>query len=372
MHITSGYQKPLSAAQDERKTCLIRWEITNQCDVGCKHCIQAYNTPAGNLSYEDCLGVLASLGDFVSANNFSAKIFFTGGDPLLRTDFLDILKITAGYLRAGTVRAIIIQGNPAHLDETVASRLKENGVSVYALSTEGCEKLHDFFRQPGSFRQTLSAIRCLRQAGIQVPVRLTVSRINDGQVVEVIQTMISAGVSTMNLGPLLPSGRGKMLQNQVLTPAEYRRTLLTVLNFLDTLDGRSDAVRFSLVGDESLFARLFYELGRWNEYQETYGARPTHGVNSSGLGFAILPDGTVYPRRLIPVTIGRLPGDSFQKIYEKSAELLRSLDEDYIENKKKASAKCRTCPVLDYCTKCGTSYIASGSPYGPNPGCWVE
>ncbi|MBI5779637.1 MAG: radical SAM protein [Planctomycetes bacterium] len=361
------------SADTSGKQCLIRWEITHKCGLGCKHCFIDRDTTRPDLPYSDCLKILGSFREFLRSNNLDGKILFTGGDPLLRPDFMDILEIAKEYREAGApISQISIHGNPAHLTAETAGRLKERGVAVYVMSLEGSRSYHDFIRQPGSFRQTLDALKLLAAAGLPSAVRLTISRNSAPEIIEIISQAVEAGAGAMNIALLLPAGRGEKLKDDALSSLEYRPVLVNIINFLDSLDERYLRLKTSLLSGEPLFARVFYELGRWDEYVRTYGPRITVGPMIAGICFVVLPDGTVQPRTLIPVKIGKMPGDSFQGIYESSG-LLRSLErEPFIAHKKQEFAKCRACPVVDYCIECGPGYVGSGSAYGPDPGCWVE
>ncbi|MBI5779640.1 MAG: radical SAM protein [Planctomycetes bacterium] len=356
------------------KSCVLRWEITHKCSMKCKHCIIADKKPSDDLSYEDCGRVLHSYQNFLSRNNLAGRMVLTGGDPFLRKDFLDILENIREYRLSGFIYWVAIQGNPVFINEEMAGKLKYLGIDSYGLSTEGGdERVHDFFRKPGSFRQTLSALNHLRQAGIKTSMSLTVSKLNAPNIIEVIKTMLQAGLYSLHIAPLIASGRGEELKEHILSPPEYRQVLLDVLNFLDTLDEHYRVFKASTIADAGLYARLFYELGRWQEYLDCfypYTIIPTQ--LSPGLTFAVLSDGTVWPGRFIPVKIGQVPRDSFQEIYESSGLLKSFEDNAYLEIRNDKFEQCRTCPVALYCKNIGMTYFVSGSPYGPAVGCWVE
>jgi radical SAM protein with 4Fe4S-binding SPASM domain len=318
---------------------------------------------------------LASFRRFILQDNFSGVILFTGGDPLLRKDILDILDIAGEYQRAGVIKTFNISGNPHYVTGAVARRLKSSGLYAYAVNIDGLEDSHDFLRQPGSFRQTITALKCLHDSGINTSVKFVLSKLNAHQVCEVIKLAISLNASFFKLVHLMSFGGGKKIRGEILTPSEYRQTLINIVNLLDTLSDKYNDIKNGIIGGEHLFARIYYELGRWTEYQQVMrqqGDSIRESVDK-GLVFAVLPDGEVRPRRLVPIKIGRVPQDSFLKIYQ-SSELLKSLEENnYINRKKAEFEKCRTCPVVDYCGHLiEDSYNISGSLYGPSAMCWVE
>jgi MoaA/NifB/PqqE/SkfB family radical SAM enzyme len=357
-----------------RSQCLLHWEITNKCEVGCKHCYRGKDIPLKDLPYESCLEILSDFRDFLHHNDFIGSIIFSGGDPLLRKDFPDILKIAGEYKKEGVIRQITISGNPECLDESSIQKLKSAGVYIYQLSMDGLEMTHDWFRRPGSFKRTLEALRCLKKSGLRGAVKFTLSRRNAGELIETMRLLIKEEVPSFNFSQLVPVGDGKNISGDVLSPLEYRKVLTQVLEFLDTLpEPKYSDYKSSVFNNESLYSRLFYELHREAEYNKTVNMPQNLTACGKGLVFSVLPGGEVRLRRFIPVKIGLLPRDSFQGIYESSA-LVKSLEnEAYITKKLTEYKKCRDCPTVNSCgNMVADAYYASGDPCGPNPKCWVE
>ncbi|MBI5779638.1 MAG: radical SAM protein [Planctomycetes bacterium] len=362
------------SADTSRKKCLLFWQITGRPAEDCPFCLPAGNSSRPDLNQADCLKILDSFISFLRQNHLRGDLIFAGGDPLLRKDFWDILKAADEYRRAGAIDRIIISGRPFPADGDIVSRLKSADVSQYRFSLHHRPSIYDTWHYRGRFQEVLMSLRELRAARIRTAIKFTLTRSNARELPHILRLAVAEGVSAFNINPLISPANGGNNAEKVLTPLEYRRLLVKVLEFLDTLGAPGHHFSHTLLGAEHLFARLFHELGRWPEYQElisSLGARTS--VFSKGLTFFVLSDGAVYPRRLIPVQIGRAPRDSFRQIYE-SSELLRSLeDEEYTNRKKAGFAKCRACPAVDYCgSMLGNSYQISGSPYAPNPFCWVE
>lgn len=360
-------------AASRDKSCLLHWEITSRCDLHCKFCYRGTDIPADELSYEDCLKVLDSYREFALSNNLSASLIFTGGDPFLRNDFLDILKVADEYRRSGGLADFTILANPTLIDRAMARRLKALGAPRLQLSIDGLEAAHDALRQPGSFRQTINALRCLKSEGVGTSVKSTLCRLNARDLVDVIRLMMTEGTNSFQFSQLVLFGDAKNLQDERLAPAEYRRILMDVINLLDTVPVQYDRLKYSVLSAEHLFIRLFYELGRPADCRKLIESHRLIPACGKGFSFSVLPDGTVRARRFIPEKIGQAPRDSFQEIYDSSG-LVRSLETGaYIGQKKAQFEKCRNCPVVDYCgNMMADSYAASENPHAPNPMCWVE
>lgn len=351
-----------------KKACRLRWDITHKCDVGCTRCFQPDDIPKSDLSHNDCLKILEAFADFLKHNNLVGELSFTG-HPILRADFFDILKAAGGYQKSGVIKTIAVLGQASGMTEEAAQRLKAAGVYHYSFPLDGLEATHDSSRREGSFQETLAAIRTLGRAGIRSSVKLTISTHTADEVLEVMRLMMAEN-ALMNFIQSLPCGAKPLTDKP--SPDEYRSLLIKVLSFLDTLSSEHNSLRYSLIGAEHLFARLFYELGRWDEYQKLIGFIGDSTGCGKGLRFSVMPDGGVRARRFIAVKLGQLPGDSFQQVYE-SSELVRSLEDGpYTARKKELFEKCRKCPVVDYCgSGIGLAYQATGNPFAPTPMCWV-
>jgi len=120
-----------------------------------------------------------------------------------------------------------------------------------------------------------------------------------------------------------------------------------------------------------MFARLFHELGRWEEYKELCG---DGSEGDHRLTFQLRPTGKVFVQRDV-LALGTFPGGSFQKMYE-SSPALKLLDDNarlmrYRSENQKEFVKCRTCPVATYCQP---ELVAASSTrlfLYPDAHCWV-
>jgi len=355
-----------------RQQCLLHWEITNKCNLACKFCYRGRDIPPRDLPYDACLKILDSFIGFLQNNNFIGSIIFSGGDPLLRDDFLDILRMASAFLEKGIINRISISGNPDRIDKNVAGELKSSGICIYQFSIDGLEKTHDWFRKNGSFRETLSAIRCLNKAGIRTSVKFTLSRLNLPELAGTMKLLINEGVVRFSFTQLVPVGDGKNLRHEVLTPSEFRQALIDVIYFLDSLPPQYTGLKIALISNEPLYGLLFHELGRWAEYERIMALPQNLTACGKGLAFSVLPDGEVRARRFIPVKAGRVPEQSFDEIY-RSSELVKLLEDENYTRKRKQYPKCRNCIIVERCGyMVADSYHETSDPCSPNPKCWLK
>src|SRR5512136_588465 len=107
---------------------IIGWEITNQCNLACKHCFTAAGKRAhGEMTTAECRTVIDAM-----ANIGVVTIGWTGGEPLLRDDLEELIAYAAHKKIRSTVTT-----NAVLLDRNRAARLREAGNRAVQISIDG-------------------------------------------------------------------------------------------------------------------------------------------------------------------------------------------------------------------------------------------
>jgi radical SAM/SPASM domain protein of ACGX system len=328
------------------------------------HCY-LYDSPTyerelkNELSYKDCCKVVDDFSDTFKNWGMPTWISFTGGDPLLRKDIFDLIT----YVREKGI-GVGILGNPNHLDYETAKRLKDLGISRYQVSIDGLERTHDKLRdRKGLFKDTIRAIHVLEDVGIPSVVMFTLSRENVDELIGVIRTVAKEGASIFDFARIVPIGAGEQLKGRMLTPHEYRKLLLKVLEEYKYL--QENGCRTYFGRKDHLWRLLYQELGLLKplpkDRETIYSGC---GIGSSIL--TILADGTVYACRRLPVEIGRVPQQSIKEIFINSPEHNKMRQ---VENMQ----KCSKCELMQFCRGCmAVAYGAYGDYMAPDPQCWKE
>ena len=350
-----------------RKRCHLAWHVTARCNLACKHCLRrSPSQPVTDLPHDQCMQILESFIQFAKNTNRDAEVEFSGGNPFVREDFLDLLRTTHEYRKAGVVKHIRILGNAETFNVDLIAALKAAEVDEIVLSMDGLGAVNDQMRGRGAFNATLQGIRSLVKVGIIPSVKFTLVRSNVHQVIDVIKLVLTEKVKHFGMGPLILAGGGFHMREQALSPAEYRLLLLELLQFWDsTADTYADFRRSFLTGNR-MYALLFHELGRLNEYQALCSSKPGHDRKRGGnVLFVVWSDGEVVLRREMQRQ-GRVPQDSFLlHLFEDSDFMDRVAREAQLEY-----VKCRSCPVADFCSPalCGT--FGARLLFAPSNHCW--
>lgn len=356
----------------EKPIFAVQWHVTSKCDQRCLHCY-IFNSSEPKKSGADLelASLVKILLDYFSCClNLGAlpRLVLSGGDPLLRQDFIAFLDIIAreGKKVGFNDIPIDIMGNPFHLNKESAKILKEKGVRRYQISVDGMREKHDQIRRPGSFDDSMRALDVLIESGIETHVMLTVSKFNAADVIPLIELLAEKGVDAFAFArfsrpELMPIDEYKQVS---FAPDEYRSFLVEVDKTYEKLRAEGYKTRFPY--KDHLWKLLKHEEGKLEPLSD-----PEDGIVYSGCGLgmasvSILSDGTVYACRRFPSKIGKVPDQKLEDIFLGSRKLnsFRDLSK-YV--------KCAKCELLQYCRGCGSvAYGMSGSFFDPDPQCWKK
>ncbi len=175
------------------------WSITGACNLKCRHCfMSAPHARHGAPSHEQILNIadqLAECGVF--------KVGLTGGEPLIREDFLDIVSA----LTERQIAVTTLYTNGWLVDEQLLDALEARGQRPsFQLSYDGVG-MHDFLRGvPGAEARTIRALELLQARGIPVSVSMCVHRKNAHTLRDSVRLLASLGVGSLKAGPMMQLG----------------------------------------------------------------------------------------------------------------------------------------------------------------------
>ena len=172
------------------------WIITGRCNLRCPYCYAEQYISDKELGAKEVIGVLEE-----AADTGVRHVQFTGGEPLLRGDIIDILEAAT---RLGLEASIFT--NMTLMNNRVAARLAKLGVDVYT-SLDGPRDIYELIKGKGSWEHFLSGIRAVKTAGLWLHVNIPVSRLNFNRVGDAIRLAIDLGADSISLIPAMPSGR---------------------------------------------------------------------------------------------------------------------------------------------------------------------
>ena len=177
----------------------VHWSVTGRCNFRCRHClVSAPEAQHPELPLSDCLYIV----DEIAACGIT-RVDLTGGEPLVRRDFEEIVKaLSRHHIDIG-----ILFTNASLLEESTLDMLEYyHQRPVFQLSFDGLGH-HDWLRGvKGAQKQADAAFALLRKRSLTVRVAMMIHRKNRGSLRDTIHYLADYGVEDLGVNAPLPLG----------------------------------------------------------------------------------------------------------------------------------------------------------------------
>jgi AdoMet-dependent heme synthase len=350
------------------------WEVTQSCDLACKHCRAA----AQPIAHPDQLttGEGRALIDQIA--DLHVPIFvLTGGDPLKRPDLFELIRYGADR---GVKVAVTPSATPLLTREAIF-RMRDAGLVRLGISLDGSSpEVHDAFRGlAGAWARTIQAIEWAAEAGVPVQVHTTISRHNSGDLDNLCALLERQKIVMWNVFFLVPVGRGQL--GDLPGGAQFEQ----VFGKIYELSGR---VGFQIKTTEAMHYRRYLLQHHLEEARMGHGGghpRGTAGYEAGaptadpatrtrgwatrrvndGKGFLFVSHtGDVYPSGFLPIHAGNIGQTPLREIYQ-NAPIFRAL-----RNTARLEGKCGACEYKEICGGSrARAYALTGNPLAEEPCC---
>ncbi len=326
----------------------IQWHITNLCNLRCAHCYQEDFSKERDLDWEGLKRVSDTIFATLSEWGQSACIHLTGGEPLLKPEWMSLLQ----YLDQSVhIEELGIITNGLLLTKEIAGKLSSfTKMKKMKISLDGASaETNDSIRGRGVFARTLQNIAMIKhEHRFEVILMFTVMKGNLAELPSFFKLSQELEIDGFIIERFIPWGRGRRRKDDVLGKEEWRQ-VHQVLSSLFSIDEESSflpyqAFQVSFAGDEPELSGAPCVIGRE--------------------GFCIMPDGDVFPCRRFPIPVGNLLETPLAQIWNES-EILKKL-----RQKEILKGKCGRCDIKD-CRGCRSLALAlTGDYLGEDPHCW--
>ncbi|MGQ9503979.1 MAG: TIGR04053 family radical SAM/SPASM domain-containing protein [Thermogutta sp.] len=338
---------------------MLYYEVTQACDLVCKHCRASAQAQAHPEELSTELGKLL----IEQAASFPKKpnLVFTGGDPLKRSDLFELLEYAVAR---GLNVALTPSATPLATSEALR-RARDTGVSALGISLDAADAAtHDAFRGwEGSFARTLEILESARSLGFYIQVNTTITRRNVDQIDAMADLLRNFGIHMWSVFFLVPVGRG--IFEERISPEEYEQVFAR-------LWFHAQHQPYALKSTEAPHYRRFVLEALRREENERddrdvgyrLAKRLTIGIGD-GKGIMFVSHiGEIYPAGFLPLVCGRFPRDSIVDIYQNHKVFRELRDPELLRG------KCGTCA---YRAICGGSraraYAVTGDYLAAEPDC---
>lgn len=322
-----------------------QWHLTDRCNLRCAHCYQDRFTaerdrPLGELR-RMADEVLGALGDR------TVSINLTGGEPLVFPPLFGLIDHLHTFPNLQEVH-IITNGTVAD-DETCARIAGYEKIGVLKVSLESSDPAtNDAIRGRGNSARVRVNLARLRMTGKRIVLMATLARYSVGHIEGILGMARELDLAGVIFERFVPLGRGRALSGQVLTAADWRDAVGSIMRCCG-LDAEAD----DLPGYRAFWVDLGPDGG-------LRGAECNLGAES----MALMPDGTVVPCRRLPIPCGKLLETPFD-------EVLARLDGFAVRALRPLlrGTYCGACGI-EACGGCRALALAmSGDPFGDDPQC---
>lgn len=197
-------------------------ELTRECNLACQHCYMDARKQGqeSELTVDDWICFLEGL-----RNDFKPKptIMITGGEPLLKKGFLEIIK------RAKELGFVLtIASNGTLFNESNAKTIIDHSDSI-SISLDGPSAIHEKLRSNSNYLNTLETIRTLRRLSPKrVNVKTAITRYSLPHLREIHSTLKEIGINQWDVFPIEKTGRAQNDPNLLLSQEEYDRLCQTI------------------------------------------------------------------------------------------------------------------------------------------------
>lgn len=347
------------------------WEVTQSCDLACKHCRAA----AQPIAHPDQLTTEEGKKLIDQIAEMQVPIFiFTGGDPLKRPDVYELIR----YAASRNVKVAVTPSATPLLTREAMFKMKEAGVVRLGISLDGSTaEIHDAFRGfPGAWARTIQAVEWANEVGLPIQVHTTISRHNAQDLDQLCALFERLAIVMWNVFFLVPVGRGQL--GDLLSGEEFEQVFGKIYEL-------SQRVSFQIKTTEAMHYRRYLlehnleerRMGHGSGHPGAYEAGApkadaqarnrgwaTRRVND-GKGFMFISHvGNVYPSGFLPIHAGNIRQTPLKEIYREAPIFKALRDTSRLEGK---------CGACEYKEICGGSraraYALTGNELAQEPCC---
>lgn len=324
--------------------------LTNACNLQCPHC---YTNGGMALQNELTLSEIEAVIDQFSELK-TLYLFFTGGEPFLRKDIVEILQY-AFKKKIG----ISLSTNGQLLNKEILEKIKNINFKLFQISLDGDENVHDMIRGKGVGKKAIAAIRLAKNilkknVGVGTVMMKYNCRDMDKSLVEATKQK----VDIFALMFLIVTGRAD--ENLKPDPKEYIKALKAVFDKYKEVKSK-----ISFAKNTTILPALIPKEWRKKDLYKTFSPCSfPYCIGIDAKGDVAPCDGFFNCPEMI---IGNIRNQTFKEMWGKS-EIVKNIIKI---NPKDLKGICRKCIYREYCAGgCRAySYIKYGDLTMPDPVC---
>jgi len=326
----------------------IQWHITNLCNLRCQHCYQDDFSKKNDLDWAGLKKVCDNLLNTMRVWDKTACIHLTGGEPLLKPELFPLLHHLD---QQSMVEELGIITNGLSIDREMMRRFSDfPKLKKIKISLDGGDaETNDSIRQKETFDKVMQNLPLIKETErFEILFMFTAMKRNLRSLPSLFRLCQDISIDGLIIERFIPLGRGRESLHEVLSKEEWKEMIGMLSDFISTEE------------EHSFFPYQAFQVSFGGEEPELLGAPCVIGVD----GLCVMPEGSVFPCRRFPISIGNLLETPLKQIWDES-EILEKL-----RRKENLKGKCGSCGIDD-CRGCRSLALAlTGDYLEEDPHCW--
>lgn len=343
LRYTTGAHKARHGVREGAGPVVV-WNSTKTCNLKCRHCYMSSDAKKyqNELTTDEAKRFIDDMADF----NVPV-LLFSGGEPLLRSDFFEL----AAYAQSKGVRPTLSTNGTLITRET-AQKIKDIGVGYVGISLDGLREVNDKFRgKAGAFEAAMNGIKNCVAVGQRVGLRFTINHHNLQELDHIFDFIEEENIDRVCFYHLVYSGRGNAMMDEDVTPEQSRQAMDTIIRRTRDFEQRGLKKEILTVDNHCDGVYMYLKALAENDTKLAEQIKQfiaMNGGNRSGIAFGeVDPFGYVHPDQFTQHhTFGNVRERKFSEIWQdESHEILRGLK----DRKGLLKGRCSKCRFLDNC-----------------------
>ena len=266
----------------------VAWQITNECNLACLHCIEESGPGKAFADELDRDAALHVVDDLMA--NDVPYLSFSGGEPMLHPHFFEMVeRVTA---RGAQLK---IETNGHYLTPENCARLEELGVKAVQVSLDGATSAtFGRMRVRGEFDRTVAGIRNLVAAKVPVEINFSPAAFNIHEAARIVDLAFELGAASFYSGRTMFTGNAvKAWRHLAVGEEDYARYFRTLAAKRDEYRGRMQV--------------SYHEAGLLEELR--------YRLHHPAALLIVLPNGLVKLINALPFVCGDLRTESLKTVW---------------------------------------------------------
>jgi len=212
-------QKPITKSRDTTLGPIdtVYFHVTRACNLQCVYCyLEAGKAENCEITFKQARELFE---DIIQLD--PQRIVFTGGEPLIRTDFITLIS-TFNTIDKNHSVLRCINTNGTLITKEIAKNLVELFDDI-RLSIDGFREIHDTLRGEGSFEKVMNAFRYIQQVGGDPAASVTTTSLALPSLKDFMSYLLQQGIFNIHLSPLHLAGRASNRKDLLCNKADVEK-----------------------------------------------------------------------------------------------------------------------------------------------------